>query len=274
MPVEQTSSAASTGQASIAEMVQARLRKKSNLASAFMDVTSFAQPGDKSISFPRWTNQFSVQKLSGSQKGDDQEAQFALDELELSEEAHIQWLIKKFDQSRAKVQILQQAINEATDAHGASFGDDIYTALVAGIPGANKLSDGITQDGVVNLIERADEVFMPMEDRTFSVGIGAYASLLKIDGFVDSSKSNIDIVRSGQIGELYGVPVIKDYAVSKDVMLLTHRQAVAYGFGALPAIEDEKAIAYGTGSRRWVMDQLYGVKELNLNKLVVSQGLA
>lgn len=274
MSVEQLSSAASTGQNTIAELVQVRLRAMSNLSSVFFDVTSFGQGGDKSISFPRWANKFNVQKLSGAQKGDDQEALFELDQLDLTEEAHIQWAIKKFDQARAKVQILQQAIAEATTAHGNQFNDDLYTELVSNIFADNKLSGSLDQAKVVDMIVQANKIRMPKTDRTFLFGNDAYGTLLKIDGFVDASKSNLDIVRSGQIGTLYGIPVVEDDSVATGVSLLVHRQAVAYGFGALPAIEDQKAIEYGTGSRRWVMDQLYGQKSMNEGKLVVSVGIA
>lgn len=261
------------GQDSIAQIVQVRLRKASNLSSAFFDVTQFGQPGDKSISFPRWSNKFEVQKLSGAQKGDDQEAIFELDKLELTEEAHVQWVIKKFDQARSKVPLLQQAIAEATTAHGNSFNDDIYNEMVSNIPAANKLSSTLDQAKVVEMITTANKVRMPRQDRTFIFGNDAYGTLLGIDGFVDASKSNLDIVRQGQIGTLYGIPVIEDDAVGLGESFLVHRQAVAYGFGALPAIEDEKAIKLGTGSRRWVMDQMYGQKSLNESNLIISHGV-
>jgi hypothetical protein len=274
MSAENLSSASNTGQNTIADLVQVRLRAMSNLSSVFFDVTSFAVGGDTTISFPRWTNNFSVQKLSGAQKGDDQEALFDLDTLPLSEEAHIQWAIKKFDQARAKVQILQQAIAEATTAHSNQLNDDIYAELVSDIHATNKLAGSLDQAKVVDMITQANIIRMPKTDRTFLFGNSAYGTLLKIDGFVDASKSNLEIVRTGQIGTLYGIPVVEDDSVAAGVSLLVHRQALAYGFGALPAIEDQKAIEYGTGSRRWVLDQMYGLKSLNSGKLVVSVGIA
>lgn len=262
------------GQDRIAEMVQIRLRKQSNLSSALFDVTQYASQGDSSISFPRQANKLAVQKLSGSQKGDAQEVVFELDKLDLTEEAHIQWIIKKFDQAKSKVPILQQAIADATTAHGNQFNDDLYNVLVNGIIAANKVSGSITQAKIVDMIVKANKARMPKSERTFAFGNDAYGTLLKVDGFVDASKSNLEIVRTGQIGTLYGIPVIEDDALGGNVGLLMHRMAAAYGFGALPAIEDQKAIDYGTGSRKWVMDQLYGQKILNEGKLVVSIGIA
>lgn len=270
--VENITAAENTGQDSIASIVQVKLRKSSILTSLFTDVTSFAMPGDRSISFPRWTNSFQVQKLSGAQKGDDQEAIFDLDKLELSEEAHIQWVIKKFDQQRAKIAILEQAIDEATLQHGLSLDADIYAEFDMSIIAANILTPSpLSQSTVVDMITAANVAKIPKMDRAFLFSNNSYGSLLKIDGFVDASKSNLDIVRNGQIGTLYGYPVFESDEVEGTNRYLVHKAALAYGFGANPEIEDQKAIEYGTGSRRWVMDQLYGIKSLNTGRLVIKQ---
>lgn len=274
MSVEQVTSASNTGQDSISSLVQLKLRKNAVLAGMFRDVTQFATEGDKSISFPRWANQFVVQKLSGSQKGDDQEAVFELDKLELTEEAHIQWVIKKFDQARAKVQILSSSIDEATVQHGIGLDADIYDVMISSINPSNKLAGPVSQDKIVDAIVKANTIRMPSMGRQWVFGNGSYGTLLKIDGFVDASKSNLEIVRTGQIGTLYGYPVFQSDALGLNESFLAHTDALCYGFGAMPAVEDEPAIKYGTGSRRWVMDQLYGVKGLNTGKLLVSIGLA
>ena len=269
MAVEKVTAAANTGQDSISSMVQVKLKANAVLAQIFMDVTNFATPGDKSISFPRWSNEFSVQKLNGAQKGDDQEALFALDQLDLSEEAHIQWVIKKFDQARAKVQILQAAIGEATTEHGLSLDTDIYAQLDTGIEASNLLSGALTQAKIVDMIVQANTIRMPRMNRAWIFSNAEYGNLLKISDFIDASKSNFDSIRTGQIGTLYGYPVFESDTVAAGNSYLVHSNAVCYGFGSLPSIEDQKAIEYGTGSRRWVMDQLYGTKNLNTGKLVV-----
>jgi len=51
--------------------------------------------------------------------------------------------------------------------------------------------------------------------------------------------------------------------------LLTHRDSLAFGFGEMPTVEDQAAIEFGTGSRRWVMDALRGQKILNGGKMSV-----
>ena len=256
------------GQDSVSSVVQILLRKNAVLTQAWQDVTAFAQPGDKSIAFPRMDNQFQVQKLVGSEKGDDQELVFGTDVLALTEEAHIQWVIKKFDQARSKVEILQSAVNEATIEQAISLNQDLYTEFLAGVT-LTPINGVISQVNVVAMITALNTALVPADNRTFIFGVDAYGKLIGIDGFVDASKSNLDIVRTGQIGTLYGIPVLVSSVIATGTGILTHKQALAYGFGAAPAIESEPAIEYGTGSRRWVMDQLYGQKTLNKGKMGV-----
>lgn len=257
----------STRQDSISSMVQVALKKNAVVASAFRDVSMFAEQGSGSISFPYRGNKFNVQKLSGSQKGQAQELVLALDKMDLSEEAHIQWVIKKFDQARAKVNLLREALSDATSEHAIQLDQDILDELIPNIDAGNIQTGGVTQDNVVNLAVKLNVARVPRADRTWIFGNDSYGALLKIDGFVDASKSNLDIVRAGMIGELYGVPVIESDVMVTGEALLVHRDSLAYGFGEMPEVEDEKAIEYGTGARRWVMDALYGMKHLQGGKL-------
>ncbi|MCA9485964.1 MAG: hypothetical protein KC506_03920 [Nanoarchaeota archaeon] len=269
MSVERVTSAANTGQASISSMVQLKLRQNAVLAGLFSDKTQFANPGDTSVSFPRRTNSFSVQKLSGAVKGDDQESIFALDTLPLDQEAHIQWVIKKFDQQRAKVAILQESIEEATIQHAIGLDADIYEILTNNVAAGNEVSGAISAAKVIEMLTKASTARIPKQNRAFVFSNAEYGNLLNIADFIDASKSNLDIVRTGQIGTLFGVPVFESDSLAAGESFLVHKEAIAYAFGAAPAIEDKSVIEYGTGSRRWVMDQLYGVKSLNEGNLVV-----
>lgn len=178
----------------------------------------------------------------------------------------------KFAYRSVSEQIKREAV-----AQGCKKPDVLMQLLsdefVANIAASNKLAGALDQDKVVDMITQANTVRMPRTDRTFIFGNTSYGTLLKIDGFVDASKSNLDIVRNGQIGTLYGIPVVESDVVGAGESFLVHRRALAYAFGALPAVEDAPVIEFGTGSRRWVMDQLYGVKSLNQGNLVVSVGV-
>lgn len=268
MSVEKAHNAsATTGRDNIAAIVQVMLRKNAVIAPLFWNVSEFAEEGDRSISFPLAENNFVVQKLGvGVTEGDDQEIVYGLDKLELDEEAHIQWVVKKFDQLKARVPVLRTAITNATQSHSVQLDEDIVAELVTGIT-TTPITTGITQANIVAANVALNDLSVPKMDRFWIAGNGAYGTLQSIAGFIDASKSNLDIVRTGQIGTLYGKPVIESDVFERDTIGLFHKEALAYGFAALPELEDEKAIKYGTGSRRWVMDQNYGQKILNGGKL-------
>lgn len=258
-----------TEQDTISALVQVKLMKNSVIAQSLYDVSDQAEPGSKSITFYRRAGAFTVEKLTGSTEGTEQTVSYSPDQLDLDQEAHIQWVIKKFDTIRNKIQVLNNALEDATEAHADSLDSDCVTEMVVGIDALNDLTGAFTQDKVVDMITRANKSRMPRRNRVFAFGNDAEGVLKKIDGFIDASKSNMDIARNGQIGILYGTPVLMSDALADAEGFLYHPQCCALGFGARPAVEDQKAITFGTGSRRWVMDQLYGVKALNAGKLIV-----
>jgi hypothetical protein len=264
---------AGPGRDEIASMVQTLLIEQAIVAQAFSNKSAFAAPGDKSVSFPKYDNNFDVQKLSGSQKGDDQEIVISLDQLDLDIEAHVQWVIKKFDQLRSRVSVLETSVRNATASHARQLDRDILNELIPNIT-LTDVTGGVIQDNIPNMMTTLNNAFVPQENRTFIFGNASYGDLLKIDGFIDASKSNLDIVRNGQIGTLYGIPVLRSDVLDTvdggaTLGLLVHMESLAYAFGANPAIEDEKVISLGTGSRRWVMDALRGQKTLQNGQLAV-----
>jgi hypothetical protein len=253
-------SSLSTGQDTISSAVQMLLVKNAVIAPQVLDVSAFAEQGSKSISFPRRTSNFTVQKLSGAVKGTDQELLISLDKLELTEEAHIQWAIKGFDTFRNKVNILQASIESAVATHAYSLDQDIYDALVAS-QGNTPVSGGVDQDAIADCVKSLDDVYVPRTNRFWLFSNAGYNKLLKIFDGPDST--NFNILSTGQIAQLFGYPVFVSNAFSSTYEAgLFHKEAIALGFGSSPRIEDESCIEFGTGSRRWVMDQNYGLKVL------------
>jgi hypothetical protein len=45
-----------------------------------------------------------------------------------------------------------------------------------------------------------------------------------------------------------------------------HREALAFGLQQSPQVEDQPAIEFGVGSRRYAVEQLYGMKVLQDGK--------
>ena len=260
----------STGQGvdNVASMVQILLRKKTILANVFRDVSNFWQPGDKSISFPKSTKELTVQNLAVGQKGDDQDAVLELDKLPIDQRAHIQFVVPEFDQEVSKVEILENAINETLSAHAIYFDEKLFASLILTL-NATDVTGGIVQDSIVDAITALDNLDVPDEDRRFVFGRGAYGALLKLTGFVDSSQSNLDLVRRGVIGQLYGIPVFKSSIVADGDGYLTHRDAVSFGFAKNAKTESESAIGYGVGSRRWAVDAHFGTKEMQAGNMAV-----
>lgn len=264
------------GQNTVAEMVQITLLKNTVLRPLFSDMSQFATPGSKQVQFPRITTNFTVQNLSGGVKSDAQALVYDTDNLDLNKENNISFIIRRFDQAKSQVPLLESAINQATRKHAIQLDQDIYDAYSASVASANVVSAGaLSQAKVTEMIQKANEANMPMEGRAFVFANDTYSDLIAIQNFVDASAigGGQAPISSGVIGALYGIPVVRSAVVTSGEYWLVHRDALAYAFGAQPQLEDQKAIEYGSGSRRWSMDQMYGVKSLNEGNLVVKSTL-
>lgn len=264
------------GQNTVAEMVQITLLKNTVLRPLFSDMSQFATPGSKQVQFPRITTNFTVQNLSGGVKADSQALVYDTDNLELDKEQNISFIIRRFDQAKSKVPLLENAIMQATKKHAIQLDQDIYDAFSASVPAANIVTAGaLSQAKITEMIQKANEARMPREGRAFVFANDTYADLIAINAFVDASANGRNApIATGEIGTLYGIPVFQSDVVTSGESWLVHRDALAYAFGALPQLEDQKKIEFGSGSRLWSMDQLYGVKSLNENKLVVKHTLS
>jgi len=277
MAVEELSTG--VGQNTVAQMVQITLLKNTVLRGLFADMSQFATPGSKQVQFPRITDNFTVQNLNGGIKADATSLVYETDNLDLDQENNISWIIRRFDQAKSQVQLLEAAINQATRKHAIAVDEKVYDVMSTSVVAGNVLTPGaLTQAKITEMIQAADEARMPKEGRAFVFSNASYADLIAINSFVDASANGRNApIATGNIGTLYGIPVFQSDVVTTGAAAeswLVHRDAIAIAFGAQPMLESQPDIAFGSGSRRWSMDQMFGVKGLNEGNLLVKSALS
>ena len=103
-----------TRQELVAAMVQRELKAQAIVASSVMDVSQFAEPGSKTIKFPKATSFNVEKKLSGS-AASAQALTYTTDDLPLDQHAVIQWIIEKRASLQSRVNLEMEAINEENE---------------------------------------------------------------------------------------------------------------------------------------------------------------
>jgi hypothetical protein len=122
-------------------------------------------------------------------------------------------------------------------------------------------------------MELLDLQEFPEDGRFLAVNPAQYAAMLNIDNFIDASKfgSNQPVL-NGQIGTVFGMPVIKTTVVTAGRPMIYHRESLVIGFQLNPEFDQDKDL--DNLAIRYSLDQLYGMKVLQLGKGIVRLGAA
>lgn len=248
----------------IAAMVQRELKAQAVLAGTVWDVSSFAEPGLKSIKFPKSTS-FTVEKKQSGQKASAQALTISTDDLDLSEEAVVQWIIEKKQKLQSRVNLELAAIQRSASAHARQVDTDIIVALRAGAASGNNVtfSSALTLENINEMRKK-----LKVANWTIDGGMGTLAihpaqeeDMLNIDNFISAEKyGSRDALLNGEIGRVFGVRVVVSNLLTEDEAFMYHRDALALGFQSRPEFDEQKDLA-NLGMRQ-SLDQLYGLKVL------------
>lgn len=250
---------ANTKQDLIAARVQKEIQFRAKLAPVFMDVSSFAVKGAKSISFPKLTSFTATDRPTGA-AGDATVITDSVDQLDLDQRPYVAWIVDPNDEVQSTLAFQMEAAARAASAHGRRFDNDVITEMEAvGIATttAGDISYAITLEMREEYLDNEGE----MDMATWVVSGDQETFLLNIDEFKRQDVYGPNgAIRAGQIGTLFGAPVLRHNGLGAQTFYLAGREGLAYGFQRSPAMDNEAANTYGVGARRWAMDQLYGVK--------------
>lgn len=247
----------------VSTMVQKELSFKATLLSRVLDVSMFAVKGAKTISFPKFTNQFAVQKRASANPGTKQKLQFDLDTLALSEDAYIQWLIDSSDAIQSSVDVQQAYISRVAGAHGRGIDLDIIAALIASAGLDLGADTVITEDHILSMRKYLLDSFCETSNMTLLVSTTQEKAMLKIPNFVlASSYGGAGAIASGVIGKVYGVEVMVHGGLAAGDAIMFDKEAVAVGFQKGAKYAEQPDIDYGTDALKCAVDQLYGIKAL------------
>lgn len=262
----------------IASIVQRELIAGSVLAGTVRNVSEFAVAGLDEIEFPKHGSYTVTKKVSGTPV-DAAALTYGTDKLLLEEHAVIQWLIEKKANKQSVVNLESANLLAAAKAHAKQVDVDIHAKMIAGVSTAAPdhviafAGASFGRADIVKCMELLDIQEMLAEGRFMAVHPTEFATLLNIDNFVDASKfgSNIPLI-NGQIGMLFGMPVLKSTVVAAGRPVVYSAESIALGFQITPEFDSQKDLA--NLATRYSLDQLYGIKVMQAGKGIVRLGSA
>lgn len=263
----------------VANLVQRELIASSVLAGSIMDVSQFASAnGIDEIEFPNLSS-FTVTKKTSGTAVDAAALTYGTTKLLLNQHAVVQWLIEKKASKQSAVTLEVENLQRAARAHAKQIDVDIHAELIAGVSASAPdhivafIGAGFDKADIVNAMRLLDIQELPAENRFLAVHPTEHATMLNIEGFIDASRygSNMPVM-NGEIGQVYGMRVLKSTVVTAGRPIAYHQEAAVIGFQLQPQYDTQKDLAnLGT---RYSLDQLYGVKTMLSGKGIVRMGSA
>lgn len=258
-----------TEMALIEAVVQKELIAKAKLAGTVRDVSMFAKPGSKEISFPK-ADSFTATNRGKSTKVDAQALTFELDTLLLNQDPTIKYIIDSFSELQSMVNAELESAKRSASA-GALYVDSAIVTEVETGKGhtVNGVPADITAAAILEMQEFCLQNNGELEELSLIISVDQRSKMLALPEFTENQVYGLNPtpIQSGMFGSIYGMPVIvsnnlsgaqKAYVYAKD--------AIALGFQRGWRRDAQKDVDYGTGAQKVVWDTVFGVKAMQIEQ--------
>lgn len=259
-----------TKQDKISEIVQRELAAAVTLLPTVSDMSALALPGFKQIRFPKLSSFTVTNRVSGA-AGDASALTSATDDLDLNQNAFVSWIVDNFDEIQANIPVQLEFAKRAAAAQGRFVDARIVLELEA-VGVATTTAGDITRDIV---LEMREALLLRNADKNklvLAIDPTQEAIMLAIAEFTNAELYGSSNIPDGMIGRVYGVPIIMNNQLGTQQYFMYEKEGIAIGFQRRAKMESQPEIEFGTGARRFVIDQLFGLKGLQLGEQGVAPG--
>ena len=250
----------------IVSAVQKNLIEKSVLAPTVRDVSAFAIKGATSFNVPKLSN-FSVVNRTFGSAGDATALVDSSDQILLDNNAYIAYLYDSRDAYQSTIEYKIEAAMRASVAHAKNVDEKIITAidLVAGVE-VSKATFTTIKEQILEMRRQLLQNGSDISRMTIACGVDKEADMLAESDFVRADFYGSANVRLGQIGMLYGVPVVISRLITGDEMKMYDADGIGLAFQGGIEMSEQDANEYGANSKRVAMDQVFGIGGLELGE--------
>ena len=258
----------------IVSAVQKNLIEKSVLAPTVRNVSQYAIKGAKSFAVPKLSN-FAVTNRAFGVAGDSSALVDSTDVINLDFNAYIAWLFDSRDVYQSSLEYRVEAAMRASLSHAKYVDEQIVTTLEA-IAGVTVSIAAITtlKAQILDMRKQLVQNGGDIGRMTIAVGTEKEADMLAEADFVRADFYGSANVRSGQIGQLYGIPVVISRLITGDTMYIYDADGIGLAFQGGVEMSDQAANEFGANSMRTAMDQVFGLGGLELGEQGVGATLS
>jgi len=256
----------------IASIVQKELAFQAKLVPTITDYSFLVGKGAKSLSLPLATSFTAVDRASGV-CGDATALTFSAEQMLLNHCAYVSWIVDSCDEIQSTVNVQAELAKRAATAHGRKVDSEVLAELEA-VAQPTATAGAITKDIILEMRKVLVGRFADLNALTLLVGPDSECVMLGIADFVRADAYGSSAIPSGSLGRIYGMNVVVHPAIGLNTYYIYEKGAAAIAFQKSPTLASQKEICYGTGAERWAMDQMYGIKGLQLAQAGAGAGIS
>ena len=262
-----------TKQDLIAAMVQRELAFKAKLTPYFTDLSSLVGPGMQSISVPKLSS-FTVADRAEGSAGEISALTSSVDKLDLNQNLYVSWLIDPMTAIQSNIPAQLEFAKRAAAAQARKI-DELIINELGNIAHAfiNVGADAnVTYANVLTMVKELEENEAEMADCVWLVSPTQKEAIFGLAEFKNQYQFGNAVLPSGQIGTILGIPVVMHSGLSSVQVYLAEKSALGYAFQKSASYAEQDEIAYGVGAKRAAIDQLFGLKGMQLGQKGAASG--
>lgn len=245
----------------ISALVQRELAFNAILKNTITDVSNFAVPGVKQISFPKLTS-FSVTNRTEGTLGETTALTSSVDTMSLDFNAFVSWGIDSFTAKQNTIDAQMESIKLAAAAQARYVDTQIITKLAA--VAASFINSGsdvdVTYANLLTMRKALLKADANLADCVIIASPAQEAVLMGLSEFKDAAAYGANaVVPNGVIGKILGVPVYVHNGLADKQLFFYEKSGVAIGFQKQAEYGEQSFLELGVGAKKCAIDQYFGL---------------
>jgi N4-gp56 family major capsid protein len=262
-----------TKQDLIAAVVQRELAAKAKLTPFFTDLSSLVGPGMQSISVPKLSS-FTVADRTEGVAGEISALTSSVDKLDLNQNLYVSYLIDPMTAIQSNIPAQLEFARRAAAAQARKIDELIVTEL--GSIAHQFINVGadanVTYANVLKMVRELEENEANMDECVWLVSPAQKEAIFGLAEFKNFQQFGQAILPSGVIGQILGIPVVMSTFISSPQVYLAEKSGLAYAFQKNASYGEQDELAYGVGAKRAAIDQIFGIRGMQLSQKGAASG--
>jgi hypothetical protein len=212
--------------------------------------------------------------ISEGSYGDASALTASVDTMNLDQNAYVSWIIDSMTAIQSNIPAQIEFAKRAAAAQ-ARFVDEKLIAELRSVSHAfiNVGADvNVTYGNLTTMVKELEENEAEMMDCVWLVSPAQKEAMFQLTEIKQAQNFGQAILPSGAVGVFLGIPVVVHSGLATKELFLAEKSGLAYAFQKGASYGEQDEIGYGVGAKKAAIDQLFGVKGMQLGQKGASAG--